>query len=173
MKDETRKSLDQLLDTYDRRREEAENSAQEQLDEERKFLGAFRVCCDRIIHPAMEEIGEHLRSRGHGYSISSSDELVEVDGRTIPPRITIQFYPAGIDRSEFTSGADTPHVSFVANRSMEQLWIHQCNMAPGIGGSAGSKGEVSLKEINRDFVQEQIVAMVQDVLGKLARSAPY
>lgn len=166
MKDETKQELDKLMETYGQKREEKGKRAAKRQAEEIEFDADFSVCRDDIIRPAMEEIGDHLRKGGHAYQIYSSDEDVDAFGKPTPAEVTILFYPAGIDRARFTGKAGTPHVSFMANPRTRKVSISASDRILGGGGASGAKGEFPLDQINRDFVEEQILTMVREVLGK-------
>lgn len=171
MKDETRRELDELMDAYDRKRREVKKPAKGERSEENDFLSGFSACRDQTIRSSMQEIADHLRSRGHQCDILSSDERTEPDGTTLPAAITMEFYPAGIARRRFTE-SNTPHVSFVAHRDTRKVQIEENSTTPiagGVGGWFGSKGEFSLEDIDTDFVQDQVLAMVRQVLSDLTR----
>lgn len=167
MRDETKENLDKLMDTYEQKRESAEERAKRKIAEEAKFLASFRQCCDQTILPVMREIGEQLRSRGHAYNISSTDEVTPPGGRTMPAQAAMEFYPAGIDRSRFTSRTEnTPYVAFIGNRDIRKVSVSSGDMIPDAGGRQGPVREVSLDEIDEDFVEEHILIMLRGVVGK-------
>ena len=168
MRDETREKLDELMDAYDQKRRETKKRAKEKGSAEVVFLGAFSVCRDETIIPAMREIGELLLSRGHQYSVLSTEERVDADGKTIPAAVTMEFYPAGIARRRFAKRT-VPHMSFIALPSTSQVLVYENSMAPRVGGWSGSKGEFSLDEIDGVFVQNQILPMIEEVLTSLSR----
>lgn len=168
MRDETRKKLGELMDTYDRKRREAKRRAKEKGSAEVVFLGTFSVCRDETIIPAMREIGELLRSRGHQYGVLATGERIDADGKTIPAAVTLEFYPAGIARRRFAKRT-VPHVSFIAQPSTGKVLVYENSVAPRVGGWFGNKGEFSLDEIDGDFVEEQILPMIEEVLTSLSR----
>jgi hypothetical protein len=171
MRKKTRTELDELMDAYDRKRGEAEKRAKKKRPEENEFLSDFSVCRDQAIRPSLQEIADHLRSHGHQCDILSSDERTEPDGTTLPAAITMEFYPAGIARRRFTE-TNTPHVSFIAHPDQGKVQIEENSTTPvagGVGGWFGSKGEFSLEDIDNDFVQDHVLAMVRQVLSDLSR----
>lgn len=166
MKDDTKRELNELMEDYGQKREETGKRAAEKVAEESKFEARFTVCRDRIILPVMREVGEHLRKGGHEYNVASTGEYEDLNGRTIPAEVRMEFYPAGVQRARFTNISNTPYVSFSAKRGRRKVLVCAGNMTPVSGGSAGPKGEFSLDEINHDFVGEQILAMVREVLSR-------
>jgi hypothetical protein len=162
MNKETKSQLDTLIDKYEQRLVEAKTKQEQIKSEEEAFLSEFKRLREGVIRTTMEEIGAHLKVRGHDYRISETEESVEEEGRTQDAEITFSIFPAGIDRS-FYKPENTPSISFTAPRYKKKISVHGSNMMPNRGGSAGPRGEFKAEEINSALVEREVLGVLEEI----------
>ncbi len=162
MKKENKSQLDVLMDKYEQRLEEAKKRQEQIKSEDDVFLSEFRRLRKEVIYPRMEDIGNQLKARGHDYQISDEEESVDLGGRTRDARITMNIFPAGVDRSAYRP-ENTPSISFIATRYKKNIWVHGSNMMPNRGGSAGSRGEFNAEEITSDMVEGEVLGVLKEI----------
>jgi hypothetical protein len=162
MKKETKSQLDVLMDKYGQRLEEAKKRQEQIKSEEDVFLSEFKRLRKEVIFPEMEDIGNHLKVRGHDYRIAEEEESLDSEGRTRDAKITINIFPAGVDRSAYRP-EDTPSISFIATRYEKKIWVHGSNMMPNRGGSAGSRGKFNVEEITSDIVEREVLKVLKEI----------
>lgn len=162
MKKETKSQLDVLMDKYEQMLEEAKKRQEQIKSEEDVFLGEFKRLRKEVIFPEMEDIGNHLKASGHDYRIAEEKESHDLEGRTRDARITMNIFPAGVDRSVYRP-ENTPSISFNATRYNKKIWVYGSNMMPNRGGSAGSRGEFKAEEITSDIVEREILKVLKEI----------
>ena len=150
------------MDKYEQRLEEAKKRQEQIKSEEDVFLSEFTRLRKEVIHPRMEDIGNPLKERGHDYRISEEEESVDLEGRTRDARITMNIFPAGVDRSAYRP-ENTPSISFVATRYKKKIWAHSSNIMPNRGGSAGPRGEFNAEEITSDVVEREVLGVLKEI----------
>ena len=96
MKEATKAKLDVLFQKLnDRKRSEVEAQQVEQ-SKEALFLKEFKEAQDRVIRPAMEEIGAYIKSKGFDYQILVEDDRISKDDgrpRYVPASIKVRLLP--------------------------------------------------------------------------------
>ena len=139
MKKRIKSHLDALMDKYGQRLEQTKREQEQIKVEEDAFLSEFKRLRKETIFPVMEDIGNQLKTRGHDYRISEEEETIDLEGRTRDAKITMNIFPAGVNRSAYRS-ENTPSISFIATRYKKKIWVHGSNIMPNRGGSAGPFG---------------------------------
>lgn len=165
MNTEIKNDFDALLDKHD------ENVKQDGIKESEKksvqdvFGSEFERITNEIIRPAMVELGESMKSRGHTYDITTGKE--EIDPRMNFYRkynsISMPVRPSGIAPNLFDRG-DTPYIRFSGNKESKKVEIYESTMRPLHGGSAGAGPSVEIGQITYDYVQRAIVNWLKKVL---------
>lgn len=156
--DDILNKLNAAFDKYDQKQADKKNSEDMKKSEHQTYLEHFKTLCNDIIKPAMEEIGEAIKSRGHKYSITQCEESKDDQGRTTCASIQIDILPDGkaIDRINLNN----PHLSYNAGTYDNKTWSHVSTMMPGRGGSSGKGHEYKLDEITKATVQKEMVELI-------------
>lgn len=162
MNKEAKSQLDGLMDKYEQRLAEAKTKQEQIKLEEGAFLSEFKRLREEVIRTTMEEVGIHLKARGHDYRISEAEESVDAEGRTQDAEITFSIFPTGIDRSLYRP-ENTPSISFTAPRYKKKISVHGSNMLPNRGGSAGPRGEFKAEEIDSALVEREVLGVLEEI----------
>lgn len=146
-----RSKLDEILGRHDRRMEE---NAQREVNETKaktEFTRAFLEHCISIIRPAMMEVGEILRAKGHDYRII--DNLTKkIDGADL---LKIDFQIINTNNRNH-SAVEVPHIAFSADKSARNIRIDETvsETAPR------DKRLMTLDQATMDNVQARIIRAV-------------
>jgi len=167
MKKRVTLQLDALMGKYKQELAETKTRQAQTKTEEDIFLNEFKLLRREIIRPVMEDIGNELRTRGHEYGISEAEELVHPKSGTQHANITMKIIPAGFDWSAYTSFQQTPSISFFALKHDKKICVWGSNMMPGRGriGSAGPRGEFSVKEITNDVIEQEVLRVLEEIFN--------
>ena len=162
MNKEAKSRLDGLMDKYEQRLAATKTKQEQIKSEEETFLSEFKRLREEVIRTTMEEVGIHLKARGHDYQISEAEESVDAEGRTQDAEIIFSIFPAGIDRSLYRP-ENTPSISFTAPRYKKKISVHGSNMLPNRGGSAGPRGEFKAEEIDGALVEREVLGVLEEI----------
>jgi hypothetical protein len=152
MKDSNRAKLDDILSRHDRRM--AENAQRETNEAKAKeeFIRNFLERCMSTIRPAMMEIGEILKSKGHEYKII--DNLTKkVDGADLL-KIDFQIFNSN-DRNY--SAIEIPHIGFTADRAARTIRIDETLKETS---SSRDDRAMTIEQVTMDIVQARILKVV-------------
>lgn len=160
MADYLRESLTRLLDDYEARRRGEREREQKAKDEESGFLADFGEVRRTLIRPLFETVAALLEERGHRASITEQEFAAAGAGR-IEAGITLRIVPSG---SKAPLHEDQRSLSFTTRHYNRTVWINSGESA-GSGGLAGAKGAYALERVNRQLVEEELVAFVGRVVA--------
>ena len=163
MKPELQQELDALLKAYDQKQHAQEIKDQDIKAEEEKFLESFYSVRDSIIAPALEELGEIVKARGHGFEIEKRDYSIDSKGRTDNAMIAIVFIPGGSRSGYYAERYRYPSLGFTCDRHKEVVALHGSTLRPLGGGSLGPRGECKLEQITTDFIHAQAFEILKEV----------
>jgi hypothetical protein len=162
MEKKTKEKLDCLMRSYENKSAKDKKLQKQQRSEEDEFLCKFRKVRKKVIRPAMEEIGESLKNRGHEYRISQREETKDRQGKTEDANIMMSIFPSGTESASYNS-INFPSITFFATKYKRIVWGHRSTMMPGRGGSAGSFAEFKPEEIKRDMVERVILVLLEHI----------
>jgi hypothetical protein len=163
MLDSTKEALDSLMNSFGHDLEGLyAKKAEEKLSQE-NFAREFERLKQEVIWPIIVDIGNQLNSYGHDYHVSEEKEYVDATARFRPANITLNIYPATIDRSSYQPES-TPYISFIADKYAKKIVIMVSTMMPGEGGAVGSHGEYEPGQITPEFVENEIIAVLKNTL---------
>ena len=174
MREDTKARLEVLMTRYEkwqatlRRRQEL---ARRLYD---VFITEFEETAKAAIRPAMEEVGGALRGRGHDYEICATQGYTDFRGRVRNTQIMMRFYPAGIERSLFTT-TNTPYVAFAGDWLEKRIAVLESTLIPLGGwkavafagnGKTGKRGTYTLKQLTPPVIEREIVDVLAGVFGR-------
>ena len=159
MKPSTQKHLTGILNGFDANQDANKKETARRNGEHEAFLMQFAAKAKSVIRPAMEAVGELLKTRGHDYEIRERDETREDDGRQQNALIEFRVYPKG-QRPSYSDEHHCPHVTLAAD-GKNKIQIYESTMMPDRGGSAGGAGEYDLQEITAAVVEKHIVTVLE------------
>jgi len=165
MDETTNKRLNDILDSYDAKREAAQHEAERSKTEHQQFLESFAKKASETIRPAMQDLAEQLKARGHEFEITEQQERADSDDHTQDAGITLTIYPTG-QRPSYPNQRACPHVAFMTNSYKNSVYVRESTMMPGRGGRSGSTKEYDLDQITPKVVYEHILKVLAEAMGK-------
>lgn len=164
MNNKLKSEIDTLFNGYEGRKAEQQKESQAQKQKEDRLLKEFYSIRERVIKPAMEEIGEILKARGQNYRIEENNESIDHEGKTKDAQIGIYFL---LPKQEHIYDLHRyPSVSFIATRYKEKVWVRESTIGPTRGGHSGSAGEYPLEQITTELVQQKVMKVLKELFGK-------
>lgn len=151
--DDPRFRLNNLLERYDALVTRAEPPLPAAQAQREAIAESFDQLVRDIIRPAMEEIGNELKRRGHDY------EMLIAPGS----HITMNLYPASIVQRPAYAAPCIPYVSFTTDVRTARVHVVQSTMMPDGRGCAEITTTLEVDQVTRLHVETQIL----DVLGKV------
>jgi hypothetical protein len=142
MKQEIQASLDAVFEKHEASKRIAALAKQTGETKESEFLRAFLEARETIVRPAMQAIGEYVKSKGYDFSISTREEgyeRAEPGRRYIPASIALQLYLGGTPRG----AQEAPGLTVICEKSNQRVWFHENTIGGSRGGHSGSAGEVA------------------------------
>jgi hypothetical protein len=171
VRDENKARLDEVMARYEKRLADIRRRQMRAQELHDSFIAELEQALDGAIRPAMDDVGAALRAHGHDYEISATQGYTDTQGRVHRTQLTMRVYPAGIQRSLFTS-TSTPYVAFagdwvdkrVAVLESTLLPLAASKLAPG-NGRSGRRALYALKQLTPPVVEREIVDVLTDVFG--------
>jgi len=163
--DSAKARLDALLQGYQERLEGRAAAAEQAASDDRGERQRFVALRESVIEPAMREVGEYLKGRGHDYEIHSSETRDVGAGRHEEPSIALAIYPRGYSRAKLDPG-HTPMVTFRAGDAPGYLRTHLVKRLPGGTGTADGGHTYALEAVTPELVRREIMEVLEVVLGR-------
>jgi hypothetical protein len=168
MDDRTKARLDALLHDYAGEQDSREGEAAQEVASARRARRRFVALREAVIEPAMREVGEYLRARGHDYEVRSSETRDVGAGRHDEPSIALVVYPRGYSRAKLDP-AHTPMVTFRAGDAPGRLRTHLVKRVPGRSGAPDAGRAYELDDVTAEVVRHEILELLEAVLGRPSR----
>lgn len=161
------RSIEAILDEYNKRQRAARLEMELKRAQRDDFLQHFAATIQTVIRPVIDTTAELLRRGGHDYEIVQNDDGLQSDGRTLNAAITFTIYPNGVRPTDPRNPGQLgwPHIAFFVNPSKNSVLVHESAMMPDIGGPAGTAGEYVLDQITPDVVEKHIVSVLSQAMG--------
>lgn len=119
------------------------------------FLRDFRVKTERVVVPAMTEIGRLLERHGRFFSIERIAERFTCHGVLVPTSVQMNIFRRHMTVN-FKNGA--PHFNVVCDRARRRVLFQRTTLLSGAGPE--DVGTATLDALTRDLVQDKIAAML-------------
>ena len=167
MEEETKNHLAHVLNRYDEEQSGAKKQAQETKTEQEGLLQSFGQLRTEVIRPIMEDIGTVLKTRGHDYKIVEEDISTDEQGTQKKVMISMYIFPSRAGAQATTRELlHFPHISFKPDPYWRRIIIHTRNVTLTYGGLSGGRGEYSISQITSEFVEKELVQIVEEILNK-------
>ncbi len=124
------------------------------------FLRDFSIKAERVVVPAMIEVGRLMENHGRFFSIERIAERTTCRGVTVPTSVQMNVFRRH-RTVNFKNGA--PHFNVACDRAGRRVLFRQTTLLSGTGPE--DVGACGLDALTRDLVQAKVAAM----LGMLAR----
>jgi len=159
MKEENESHLKSIMEKFEQKLAKSKDAKERQQSEADAFYMEFKRVRTEVIRPAMEDIGNELRARGHTVEISEvGDERSKRDAK-MTMRITI----GGLPSSAYTA-ENTVSVSF-SHQGHTTVSIQASTPSQHRSGFAGLRGNYTLSEITSDLVEKKILEVLEQVFS--------
>ena len=156
--------LRRLLDRYDQRKDEHQSKMAAIAREEEAFLEEFAKFRELTAYPLFETVAQHLRERGHDFSVEQKDYDVSEYGSAKDALIAITIYPAGMPRHS-RAVHEFPAFSITASKGTRLVRLHRNVVNPGGGSSLTLPDELELHMVTAEVVQRELLKLLGEVFG--------
>jgi hypothetical protein len=158
MKKEDKSHLESIMTRFEQKLANSKDAKERQQSEEDAFFIEFKRVRSQVIRPAMEEIGNELKARGHSSEILEvGDERSKRDAK-ITMRITIN----GIPTSAYTP-ENTASISF-SHTGHATIAIHAITPIKNRSDFAGP-GNYVISEITTDLIEKKILELLEEIFS--------
>ena len=130
---------------------------------EQEFVRTFREHCARSLKPALEQIAQHLGTKGMKTRIDEAYEQVGMHGgQSERTGLTIHLLMG--EEGRHYASHEQPHLSLHPDKHRQLVTLIQSTIRPGAGGTSGSIGEFNLAQLTGEFLQQKVYELVAEVL---------
>jgi hypothetical protein len=158
MRSETRTKLQGVLDNYKQKQLTMLKLHEQTKSERELFLNNFYQKVSKTIRPCFEELGQLLRSKGHGFEITQRRESLDIHGNMQSASIKLEILPNGFREA----AGSRPAISFIANSIRREVWTQ---VSTFMSGCAGQRSVYTLEEITEDVVEEEVLSVLASCFG--------
>ena len=159
MKKEDESRLESILKTFEQKLAKSKDAKDQRQSEEDVFYMEFKRIRTQVIRPAMEDIGNQLKARGHNSDISEvGDERSKRDAK-----ITMSITMGGVPSSAYAP-ENTVSVSF-SHTGHTTISFHASTPMQSRRGFAGLRGKYAASEMTTDVVEKKILEVLEEVFS--------
>ena len=159
MKKEDESRLESILKTFEQKLAKSKDAKDQRQSEEDVFYMEFKRIRTQVIRPAMEDIGNQLKARGHNSDISEvGDERSKRDAK-----ITMSITMGGVPSSAYAP-ENTVSVSF-SHTGHTTISFHASTPMQNKRGFTGLRGNFAASEITTDMVEKKILEVLEEVFS--------
>jgi hypothetical protein len=167
VKEETKNRLANVLNRYDEEQSGAMKQAQETQTAQEELLQSFGQLRTAVIRPIMEDIGTVLQTRGHDYKIVEEDVSTDAPGTQQDVMISMYIFPSRAGAPSTTRELlHFPRISFRSDPYWRRIIVQTSNVTLTYGGLSGGRGEYSISQVTAEFVEKELVQIVEGILNK-------
>jgi hypothetical protein len=167
VKEETKNRLANVLNRYDEEQSGAKKQAQETQTAQEELLQSFGQLRTEVIRPIMEDIGTVLQTRGHDYKIVEEDVSTDAPGTQQDVMISMYIFPSHAGAPSTTRELlHFPRISFRSDPYWRRIIVQTSNVTLTYGGLSGGRGEYSISQVTSEFVEKELVQIVEGILNK-------
>lgn len=157
MNAEDKARLDAIMSSFEQKLAKSKDAKSQRQSEEDAGYAEFKRAQTEVIRPAMEDMANELKARGHDSQISEvGDERSQRD-----VRITMTLTIGGVPDTTF-SPENTVSVSFSRTGSTT-VTIQATTPIKNRSGLDGQRGNYAASDITTDMVQKKILEVLQEV----------
>ena len=157
--------LQTLMQNFEQKLAKSKDAKDRQLIEEDAFYLEFKRIRTEVIRPAMDDISNQLKAKGHTVEIAEvGDERSKRDAK-----ITLRVAIGGVPSSAYIP-ENTALVSF-CHTGHTTVSIQASTPAQHRTKFEGSRGNFALSEITTDLVEKKILEVLEEVFCPGAKRA--
>ena len=163
--------LKTLLDKLDTSTKSRKKDRAQALTEEDKWVAKFEEVKRTVIKPALEKLGEQIRTRDHDFNIVETK--FKRENRAIPDEASIRMdIYLSTERTRTNVGADRrPHLAFTTHHRSEMVQVTICDITSK-GGVVSKIGEFPLDKIDAELVRSKFIALFNRLLAQEGQGHP-
>jgi hypothetical protein len=152
--------LSTLLDNYN----DAKVTPPNVSGAEDEWIEKFNAHRDKVIRPAMEQLGKEIEKRGHDFHIVSRD--FRRGNRPLPDEasIRIDIYLADEKTRTKINADKRPHVGFATNHKKQTVNVVICDVTSR-GGVESKVAEFPLDKIDAPLIRDKFVALFKRLIA--------
>lgn len=163
MKEANDSQLQTLMQNFEQKLAKSRDAKDRQQSEEDAFYLEFKRVRAEIIRPAMDDIGNQLKAKGHTVDIAEvGDERSKRDSK-----ITLRVAIGGMPSSAYIP-ENTAMVSF-CHAGHTSVSIQASTPSQHKSEFSGSRGIHGLAEITTDLVERKILEVLEEVFAQGAK----
>ncbi|WP_454056700.1 hypothetical protein [Cupriavidus sp. Marseille-Q8015] len=150
--------LDAAMDAYDARKAEERSQAEARQLAADRFTAECSNFLTLTAHPVLEQIGNHLKMRGHDFSIQAPQGEL---------RISLIVFPSGTGKAALGYGVRSDHPTFtiVGDSASQRLKFQTVIKFPSGGSRSGGDGDCSLKEATAEMLRDRVIRCIAQSFG--------
>jgi hypothetical protein len=137
-------------------------AAKERLEDE--FERLFKERCDTSITSAFGRLGEYLKSKGLKTRVEQTQERRGRDG-TLQHQSAIKLRLLIGDEERHYPEYEQPHLSLVCDKGKQLVHINESTTTLQPGGHSNTVASVKIEQLTEEFLQQQVLQLLQQVLG--------
>ena len=159
MKKEDESHLESILKKFEQKLAKSKDAKEQRQSEEDVFYMEFKRIRTQVVRPAMEDIANQLKARGHNSDISEvGDERSKRDAK-----ITMSITIGGVPSSAYAP-ENTVSVSF-SHTGHTTISFHASTPMQSRRGFAGLRGNYAASEMTTDVVEKKILEVLEEVFS--------
>jgi len=160
MKEANESQLQTLMQNFEEKLAKSRGARDRQQSEEDAFYLEFKRVRTEVIRPAMDDIGNQLKAKGHTVEIAEvGDERSKRDSK-----ITLRVAIGGVPSSAYIP-ENTALVSF-CHTGHTTVSIQASTPSQHKSDFSGSRGIHALAEITTDLVEQKILEVLEEVFAQ-------
>lgn len=163
MKEENDSQLQSIMQKFDEKLAKSRDAKDRQQSEADAFYLEFRRVRTEVIRPAMDDISNQLKAKGHTVEITEvGDERSKRDSK-----ITLRVAIGGVPSSAYIP-ENTAVVSF-CHAGHTSVSVQASTPSQHKSEFSGSRGIYALAEITTDLVERKILEVIEEVFSQGAK----
>jgi len=163
---EARRHLMKIIGDYDEKLAEAERVNAAKRAAHAAFPGRFVTVKAEVIRPALEEIADMLKERGHDASVREWEDSSNAEGGIKSAAVSLRVVPKPFVQRAAETNPIAIEVTFSANRAERKVAVSSSNSMISQGGKVGKRGEYEIDAVTADVVTSHVIQTLQDAFGE-------
>ena len=163
MQNDVKSKLDQVFQAHQQALSAAEQAKVVRRTKEDQAVQDFYQARETIIKPAMQAMGDYLKSNGYAFVISQEDDASSAQRSSGRASITLMF--SLTSQTPSRGGSEFPHFSAALYKDSAKVVFGESTISPGKGGYSSGCGEALISELDPNVIQ----AKIADTIAKAFR----
>lgn len=161
MRDETRSTLEGLLDTYDGQMAAEKAAARNRTQAVHDFEAKFASLCAATIRPVFEEFGRALEAHGHHFRVIERERYIDLDGKIRRSAIELEIRPRSPGQDKYDAARSTPSLSVTSYPERQEVVFIERKASPASGEHAFPRGSCAIDRLSKELVEEHLIGVAE------------